>query len=582
MTKNVNYLSQKKSKEVVNGSPKLPLATDLSDGELAINYAKGFETIAIKNDSGDVVTFSSDNYISTNYYNKSEVDDLISASSGGSGGTYITVNADWDEQDEDAPSFILNKPFGESDSTINIYNNSSKGLTQCGQHCFGAFQGSLFDGLFLSETLVDGQVYTVNVNGNEFEITASTYSGTIGLNWSGDPSTVETVAVWGNGTEVSISINDSLLNGNTDNASISISKTGSVLVQLDNKFVNYSGSTYIQSLVGRIEDLEDGGGTVVAGGFKVEDNPTVTGQKGLVNKLSQYYDTNIGNHAVIEGDGYTDSESTYNIVASGNFSHAEGGATQANGVASHAEGFSTNASNTYSHAEGNRTTASGVSSHAEGLSTIAKGYASHAEGSSTTASGDSSHAEGQSTTASGYYSHAEGYSTVASGYSSHAEGASSIANGSNSHAEGQGTSATSQSSHAEGSSTKASGNYSHAEGYWTIANGNYSHAEGKDTKSNNQSEHASGQFNISSTASTTFGDSGNTLFSVGNGTSDNARSNAFEIRQNADIYIIKNGSTVKLQDQLGGGGSSTNVVILSQSEYDALATKDNNTVYIIK
>lgn len=70
----------------------------------------------------------------------------------------------------------------------------------------------------------------------------------------------------------------------------------------------------------------------------------------------------------------------------------------------------------------------------------------------------------------------------------------------------------------------------------------------------NENEFGCGSFNNSVTASTTFGDSGNTLFSVGNGTASDARHNAFEIRQNGDIYITKDGQDVKLQDQLGGGG----------------------------
>ena len=60
-----------------------------------------------------------------------------------------------------------------------------------------------------------------------------------------------------------------------------------------------------------------------------------------------------------------------------------------------------------------------------------------------------------------------------------------------------------------------------------------------------------GQYNVSSSGSSTFGDSGNTLFSVGNGTADNARHNAFEIRQNGDIYISSGGTDIKLQDNLG-------------------------------
>jgi len=63
MSRNVDFISHKKSKlKNQDGSPKLPLASALLEGEIAINFAKDVETISIKNESGDVVTFSSDNY----------------------------------------------------------------------------------------------------------------------------------------------------------------------------------------------------------------------------------------------------------------------------------------------------------------------------------------------------------------------------------------------------------------------------------------------------------------------------------------------------------------------------------------
>ena len=68
---------------------------------------------------------------------------------------------------------------------------------------------------------------------------------------------------------------------------------------------------------------------------------------------------------------------------------------------------------------------------------------------------------------------------------------------------------------------------------------------------NNGYETSLGRYNNSVNASTTFGNSGNTLFSVGNGTSTSARHNAFEIRQNGDIYITSGGTDIKLQDNLG-------------------------------
>ena len=146
--------------------------------------------------------------------------------------------------------------------------------------------------------------------------------------------------------------------------------------------------------------------------------------------------------------------------------------------------------------------------------------------------------------------------SAGTGTNSIIEGLGTFASGKYSHAEGGTTSAKGIASHSEGMNARAKGVASHAEGSETYANGIASHAEGNGTITNNASEHASGQYNNSVSASTTFGDSGNTLFSVGNGTENEARHNAFEIRQNGDIYITKDGQDVKLQDQLGGGGST--------------------------
>jgi hypothetical protein len=78
------------------------------------------------------------------------------------------------------------------------------------------------------------------------------------------------------------------------------------------------------------------------------------------------------------------------------------------GTYGHAEGYETRVSGDYSHAEGRGSWADGSGSHAEGFSTAALGYYSHAEGTATDALGDSSHAEGYNTIASGNYSHAAG------------------------------------------------------------------------------------------------------------------------------------------------------------------------------
>ena len=173
--------------------------------------------------------------------------------------------------------------------------------------------------------------------------------------------------------------------------------------------------------------------------------------------------------------------------------------------------------------------------------------------------------------------------SAGTGSNSVVEGSGTRAKGSDSHAEGTNTTASGTSSHAEGNNAKANSLCSHAEGYSTTARGSYSHAEGYYTKTENSYEHASGQYNVSNWVTNTFGDSGNTLFSVGNGTSNSARHNAFEIRQNGDIYITSGGTDIKLQDNLGGGGGNPTVE-LTQAQYDALVTAGTvsaDTYYII-
>lgn len=61
-TVNIKAFSHKKSTVVENGGPKLPTAAQLELGEIAINFAKGYETLSIKNNNDEIVTFTNDNY----------------------------------------------------------------------------------------------------------------------------------------------------------------------------------------------------------------------------------------------------------------------------------------------------------------------------------------------------------------------------------------------------------------------------------------------------------------------------------------------------------------------------------------
>lgn len=139
--------------------------------------------------------------------------------------------------------------------------------------------------------------------------------------------------------------------------------------------------------------------------------------------------------------------------------------------------------------------------------TYEKSYSfSFAEGEQTKALGRGSHSEGYSTKTEGDYSHVEGWMTVSRGLASHAEGDKTTASGDFSHAEGFGTSSKGACSHSEGMSTEAIGDKSHVEGFATRALEEFQHVEGV--------------YNA---------DNPNALHIVGNGTSENARKNAFVV-----------------------------------------------------
>ena len=164
--------------------------------------------------------------------------------------------------------------------------------------------------------------------------------------------------------------------------------------------------------------------------------------------------------------------------------------------------------------------------------------------------------------------------THAQGDTSHAEGLLTEATGPFSHAEGKSTTASGDPSHAEGYYTEASGAASHAEGRYTEASGNYSHAEGDGTKATNPSEHACGRYNVSG--------GGTTIFSIGIGTSDDDRKNAFEVHGDGRIFVNDIGGYTgngtfghqTLQDVINsgsGGGGASDYPYFDSETLDSLA-----------
>ena len=272
--------------------------------------------------------------------------------------------------------------------------------------------------------------------------------------------------------------------------------------------------------------------------------------------LGRYTEAHGDNSMAVNYDSVALGERSFacnqNTLASGSASFASGWLTVASGKASHAEGQSTEATLNGAHAEGIGSKATDEAAHAEGYYTTASGYRSHSEGTGTEASGNYAHAEGNGAKATGMDAHAEGMKTVASNSHAHAEGANSDASGQCAHAEGYKTQASGNYSHAQGCNTVASGGYSHAQGLRSIASGGQSFAGGLDSVAEKQGSFAYGNgVKSTRTFQTAFGNfnksENNNLFEIGNGTADDARSNAFAVGLDNSITV---GSTKLTEEQL--------------------------------
>ena len=277
---------------------------------------------------------------------------------------------------------------------------------------------------------------------------------------------------------------------------------------------------------------------------------------GSSSKQHGVYSASIGTKTLASGS---------NSIAVGDAAHAEGlnsssfgDGTYAIAESSHAEGQGTSTTEEakYAHAEGWATKARGVAAHAEGYDNYAATDYSHAEGQKTVASGLRGHAEGMHTSASGENSHAEGYFTSANGKNSHAEGQSILvpggddisialqANGEAAHAEGCATKAYGKYSHAEGNNTEATGYASHAGGYKSSASAPYSFCHGRELRTVGiEPQAAFGCFNETNSSM---------LFSIGNGSSDTDRKNAFSINKSGTMTFNSNVLPVYMQDFIFG------------------------------
>lgn len=193
----------------------------------------------------------------------------------------------------------------------------------------------------------------------------------------------------------------------------------------------------------------------------------------------------------------------------------------------------------YSVVEGHKNIASGYHSHAEGQNNIVSESLSHAEGETNIVSQAGSHAEGANNTIQGNYhsSHAEGIGNIVNSACSHAEGYYNTLEekASTSHVEGENNIVSRANSHAEGYGNTVDGVYSHAEGYGNTVNSGCSHVSGMGNIVNNDAETVIGKYNKTNS---------DALFTVGNGTSDTARSNAMVVTKSGDVQASSfNGHT---------------------------------------
>ena len=519
-------------------------------------------------------------------------DEIRTLSAGGEAG--VSVQADWQQNDETAPDYIKNRTHWIDKEFIEILPE-----TEIGDSTYIDLSGSE-----LFPKLTPNAKCTVTLNGVAYETTAHHYNY--------------------NAYEWYIIGNSDLLG---EAGEFDTHLPFGIYVDVYNE--NWGESSQNVSTL-KIDAIND----VV---IKIPDIylPTKVGIEGTGSYSEIFNDLN-NNKA---SGAYSHAEN-FETTASGYASHSEGIETIANGYSSHAEGVGTKAYGVYSHAEGYYTEANGAQTHAEGEGTVANGKNQHVSGSynviDTTSlvivgngsgNGVRSNAykldkngngyfagdvyakekklateesvllkaeqtltdeelnqvrknlhfigkdvEGKEFTidgtkviasanaeifgdyenniAIGQWSIAEGSNTVAKGRASHAEGAFSQALADGAHVEGYQTKATGYWSHAEGEMTIVSSYASHAEGSYTkmpddtirysTASGYASHVEGGGSHASGVASHAEG---IGTTAAGRCAHSEG-LYTVANGTQQHVEGVAnIEDTNNQYIHIAGNGTS---------------------------------------
>ena len=437
--------------------------------------------------------------------------------------------SNWDQNDSTQANYIENRPFYSNGvTTTQILEPTTLSADKFWQN--GDVSYCILD---YAPFLVDGQKYTVTCDGETYESTA-------------------------------ITVGDGELVLGNPGLSLSALADNSLPFSF---YLYYIGET----------ETDNGMDFAVKGDITDHTISIQAHIEDVVTIDEKYLSNSIGQH----GAGlYSEIFNLSGNDASGKFSHAEGHVTRAGGEASHAEGSYSTALGEYSHSEGT-SKALGKGSHSEGRYTLAEGIATHAEGEYSYSFGNQSHTEGNYTKSIGDSSHAEGNYTMSVGQYSHSEGygnvkinlvtadanvtqyklASSFENLVGDYISYNGTVAKiidydsstrivttdvtlSTTAFKDGKfyihqSGVAFGIGAHLEGYDNNAIGDYTHAEGQGTKASSSSQHTQGKYNIEDTT-------GTYSHIVGNGTSDDARSNAHTLDWSGNAWFagdIKVGGT---------------------------------------
>ncbi|MGG9971377.1 tail fiber domain-containing protein [Ferruginibacter sp. SUN002] len=229
----------------------------------------------------------------------------------------------------------------------------------------------------------------------------------------------------------------------------------------------------------------------------------------------------IGGLAAFRAGQVAGKEWDTDSIGAGSF--AIGSSTKATGIASFAGGAGSLAQSDYDFAYGY--TAKAIGGHSTAL-----GYGSIAIGSGSTSIGNSNKAIGNNAVSMGWDNDATGNNSIAMGFNSTAAGDYSTVIGSNNNTLNDYALAT-------GLQTTASGYATTAMGSQTSAIGYYSTALGLGTKAYTRGSISIGMFNASYPGSPlpNFNGSTDRIFEIGNGESDNVRSNA--------ITVLRNGRT---------------------------------------